>query len=292
MPIHRRTAMKVRNGRVLKKNNWRLDPGDYRVLPQHEIRLDRRRPREGSRHLITISQLRAVIRLLPDWDEVALGLDAIVLDSAEDCAGWCAPGVVAVCAWDANLWDWWSPEMEAEHRRILDLLAVERVPVDQSAEYRELIADLRDLGVSEPGAPDHVEMRWTEPQARAYQLLHILPHELGHHHDRITTRKGRHASRGEPYAEAYANTVLEQVFPATPKCSSSSSRHREARCGASSQSSWADISSHAGRPALAQDLNRRPDRPAGAPKVPVTSSSSASLHPSGTSTPWGIRRCS
>jgi nitrogen fixation protein len=29
MPIHRRSAMKVRDGRVLKKNNWRLDPADY-----------------------------------------------------------------------------------------------------------------------------------------------------------------------------------------------------------------------------------------------------------------------
>jgi len=99
--------------------------------------------------------------------------NGLVLDSATDCAGWCAPGVVAICGWDHDLSDWWSLEMEAEHRHI----------------------------------------PWTEPQARAYQLLHILPHELGHHHDRITTRSGHHASRGEPCAEAYANSVLERVFP-------------------------------------------------------------------------------
>jgi len=150
--IHRRTATKVRNGRVLKKHNWRLDPDDYNVVPQSEIRLVRRRPCEGSRHLVSIAQLRTFVGLLPDWDEVAVGLDAIVLDSADDCAGSYAPGVV-------------------------------------------------------------LEVRWTEPQARAYQLLHILPHELGHHHDRITTRSRRRSSRGEPYAEAYANRVLEQVFP-------------------------------------------------------------------------------
>src|SRR3954462_9687867 len=68
--------MKVRDGRVLKKHNWRLDPGDYRALPQDEIRLDRRRPPEGSRHLITIADLRRFIALLPDWNEVAVGLDA------------------------------------------------------------------------------------------------------------------------------------------------------------------------------------------------------------------------
>lgn len=213
MPIHRRTAMKVKNGRVLKKNNWRLDPDDYRAVPQSEIRLDRRRPPELSRHLITIAQLRTFIALLPDWDEVAIGLDAIVLDSAEDCAGWCAPGVVAICAWYANLWDWWDPKMEAEHRHILDMLAVERVPIEQSAEHQEMDAELRELGGKGTGLPaGYVEVRWTEAQARAYQLLHILPHELGHHHDRITTRRGRNIGRGEPYAEAYANRVLDQLF--------------------------------------------------------------------------------
>ena len=45
---------------------------------------------------------------------------------------------------------------------------------------------------------------FTEAQARAYQLLHILLHELGHHHDRMTTKPKVRASRGEPYAEAYA----------------------------------------------------------------------------------------
>jgi hypothetical protein len=128
--------MKVRDGRVLKKHNWRLDPGDYRALSQDEIRLDRRRPPEGSRHLITIAELRRFLALLPDWDEVAVGLDAIVLDSATDCAGWCGPGVVAVCAWDHDLWEWWSADMEHAHRHILDLLAVERVPITESPSMR------------------------------------------------------------------------------------------------------------------------------------------------------------
>ena len=82
--------MRVRDGRVLKKNNWRLEASDYRALRQDEIRLDRRRPPWGTRHLITIAQLRMFIELLPDWDEVAIGLDAIVLDSDTDSAGWCA----------------------------------------------------------------------------------------------------------------------------------------------------------------------------------------------------------
>jgi hypothetical protein len=59
----------------------------------------------------------------------------------------------------------------------------------------------------------HFEIPWTEPQARAFQLLHILPHELGHHHDRITSRQQHTLGRGEPYAERYANQVLETLWP-------------------------------------------------------------------------------
>jgi hypothetical protein len=41
---HRRTATRVRGGRVQKKQNWAVDRGDYRVLRQDEIRLDRANP--------------------------------------------------------------------------------------------------------------------------------------------------------------------------------------------------------------------------------------------------------
>jgi hypothetical protein len=180
--MHRRQAPKVRDGRVQKKNNWAPTPAP------NEIRLERRDPAWGGRHLITIAQLREFIALLPMWDEVADGLEAIVLDDADDCMGWCWSGVVAVCDWEAGLWwDDADPAWMDEHRELLERLEVE---------------------IAGP------EVRWTEAQARAFQLLHILPHELGHHHDRITTRTRRYAARGEPYAEAYALKVLDDVWPA------------------------------------------------------------------------------
>ena len=206
--------MRVRDGRVLKKHNWRLDPGDYRAVAQSEIRLDRRRPPEGARHLITLAQLRAFIALLPDWDEVAIGLDAILLDSATDCDGWYGPGVVAICPWPRDLWEWWDPPHLAEHRHLLDLLDVERVDVRESPDFEAFSAWFERLAGRRPVPAGQLEVRWTEAQARAYQLLHILPHELGHHHDRMTTRTRRSGARGEPYAEAYANRVLDRVWPA------------------------------------------------------------------------------
>ncbi len=188
---HRRTATRVVGGRPLKKNNWKPDRGDYHALDQAEIRLDRRDPGPGFRHLLTIAQLRDFLALLPDWDDVAIGLDAIVLAEGGDSMGWHRYAVVAVCAWEQDLW--WTdvhPWFEEEHARILDLLEVERVKVG-----------------------GRVEARWTEAQARAFQLLHILPHELGHHRDRMTTRRRQRPGRGEPFAERYALEVLERVWP-------------------------------------------------------------------------------
>jgi hypothetical protein len=186
--MHRRQSPKVRDGQVQRKNNWQVHEGDYFVRRQDEIRLDRRDPGPGRRHLLTIRQLREFIALLPVWDEVAIDLDAIVLDSDTDCMGWHRTGVVAICGWEQDLW-WTRPDWDwvADNRRLLDLIGVEITKR---------------------------EVRWTEAQARAFQLLDVLPHELGHHHDRITTRAQREAARGEPYAEAYALRVLDELWPA------------------------------------------------------------------------------
>jgi hypothetical protein len=213
-PRHRRTALRVREGRVAKKNLWRSDPRDYFALPQSEIRLERRSPAYGCRHLITIAQLRAFIEVLPDWDEVAIGLRAIVLDDSDESMGWYGEGVVAVCSWERDLW--WELADEGwvkEHRAIL-----ERLEVDCRALSAEEALDRWWQGLPRPRRPkplrgSFLELRWTESQARAFQLLHILPHELGHHHDRITSRRQRSLGRGEPYAERYANDVFDALWP-------------------------------------------------------------------------------
>lgn len=183
-------------GRSLARanQNLRADTSNYWARSQDEIRLDKFAPGRGFRHLVTIEQLRAVIAMLPEWEEVAIGLDAITLGPGRsdiDGRYRTGYGVIELCAWPRRLWepvpDWYG----VEHRHLLDLFGVE---------YSYL-----------PSA--QWEIRWTAAQARAYQLLHILPHELGHHHDLITSRRQRTIGRGEAYAEDYANLVLEQVWP-------------------------------------------------------------------------------
>jgi hypothetical protein len=57
-----------------------------------------------------------------------------------------------------------------------------------------------------------VVCKFSEEAARAHQLLATLLHELGHHHDRMTTKSKSQASRGESYAEEYAKRYTDQIW--------------------------------------------------------------------------------
>jgi hypothetical protein len=189
----RRNALRTRDGRVEKKKNWASHRGDYFAWAQADIRLDRKRPGPGYRHVVTIPQLREFIALLPDWDKVAVGLDAIVLGEGRDEAmGWYENSIVVLCAWPAESGLWWEVDKPwlDDNRSTLSLLEVE---VDE--------------------CDGRFGLLWTEAQARAFMLLDVLPHELGHHYDALTTRSGR-VGRGEPFATEYAQRTLDAVWPA------------------------------------------------------------------------------
>ncbi|MEM6699626.1 MAG: hypothetical protein AAF599_14590, partial [Bacteroidota bacterium] len=59
---------------------------------------------------------------------------------------------------------------------------------------------------------DYAIYHFTEAQIIAYQLLHIFLHELGHHHDRISTKKKVAIPRGESYAENYALQYEQTIW--------------------------------------------------------------------------------
>jgi len=191
-PINRKSAMRVRRGRVAKKNNWSPDARDYYALPQSEIQIERTDPGPGYRHVVNVAQLRRFLGILPDWEELAVGLQAIsIYRGNPDWLGLSNPGVVVITAWVREMW--WQVERSwaQEEAELLELLEVEVVPHGESS---------------------LLEVRWTEGQARAFMLMDVLVHELGHHHDRMTSR-GAEASRGEPYALEYARRVAGELWP-------------------------------------------------------------------------------
>ena len=99
--IRRRTATKVRHGRVQRKNRTQL-ANHYSQIRQNRTIIDRLRPGAGFKHFLTIAHVRRFIEMLPDWDTWSAELDAIVLAEGGEALGWHWDGVVAVCAWEAR----------------------------------------------------------------------------------------------------------------------------------------------------------------------------------------------
>jgi hypothetical protein len=69
------------------------------------------------------------------------------------------------------------------------------------------------FGVSYDRTEKTVLCRFTEAQARAFTLLHVFMHELGHHHDRMR-QKHSDSKRGEDYAERFATNRFEELYSA------------------------------------------------------------------------------
>jgi hypothetical protein len=199
-PQQRKSAPRVRDGKVQKKNRTALSP-HYSHIPQERPAVDRQRPGEGHRHLLTKRHIYRFIDLLPDWNELSKGLNAIVLAPASHRAmGWHDRGIVALCAWPREIELEWDDDFIEQHQDVLDRLGVPCEPIFDDP-VREWEADLF-----------HKACRFTENSARGFQLMHVLLHELGHHHDRMNTRSQRRPSRGESFAEQYAARYSEQIW--------------------------------------------------------------------------------
>jgi hypothetical protein len=138
-----------------------------------------------------VRHVRRFLSLLPDWPVLSVGLNTILLGpGSEERDGFHRPGLVAICAKPRNLCQSVdNVEYIDAHR---DIFARLKVPIEATSQGYHL--------------------RFTESSLRAYQLLHILLHELGQHHDRMTTRSKRRASRGEGFAERYARSYADVIW--------------------------------------------------------------------------------
>jgi hypothetical protein len=178
----RKTNPGVAAGAVRKKNRTGESATICNTAPGYPC-LHRMKPGVGYRHVLRQKEVMDFLRLLPDWERLSWGLNAVVLAPGRwNCDGWHRPGVVAVCAWERELWQELTGLWYSQHKDLFERL---EVPCEETADGSYLC-------------------KFTEPAVRAYQLLHVLLHELGHHHDRMTTRSRAYACRGEGCAEEYA----------------------------------------------------------------------------------------
>ena len=119
------------------------------------------------------------------------GLDAIVLDMGDgDTDGvYYYSGVICISAW--------PKEMDIELNK------------DYFEDHKDLF---NRLGVRSTKREDFYFCEFNEDQIKAYQLLHILLHELGHHYDRMKTKSKHSSARGEEFAEDFAFENEEKMW--------------------------------------------------------------------------------
>ena len=149
------------------------------------------KPGPGYRHILKKRDLLKFVSILPDWDQLSQGLHSIILAPGDpECDGWHLPGIVAVCAWERQLW---RKNTEYDYEPDRDL--IQRLDVPLERVNGKLVI-----------------CKFNEASVRGFQLLRILLHELGHHHDQMTTRSKVQPSRGEPYAESYARKYENLIW--------------------------------------------------------------------------------
>jgi hypothetical protein len=185
----RKTTPGVKLGKVQKKNLYRQTP-NYYLTASSQLIIERRNPGRGCVHAVTEEDLRRFVSLLPEWSELSRGLNAILLAPfAEDADGYYVPGVLHLCAIEEDFWIEFTLTFFQEHRDIFERLGVP-FREDKKAEIVTCFFDERTM--------------------RAYYLLHIFLHELGHHRDQMTSKKG---TRGEGFAEEFARRYEALVWP-------------------------------------------------------------------------------
>jgi hypothetical protein len=215
MRFHRKTAPGVRNGQVRKKHNWRREPDYTRT---HQVRIERYAPRRGFRHYVSPTDIQAFLNLLPEWRDLSIGLQSVVLSSDTTCHGWCSPGTVAVCAWEDDPWRVFSVPFYEEHAATFRRLGIPCRPaisfdclgcneeiavVDGVGRCEECELVFGPQDTEETGIAGYLA-EFTDETVQAFLLVHVLVHELGHHHDRMTSPRQLDCTRGESYAEQYA----------------------------------------------------------------------------------------
>lgn len=184
--MHRRTATKVRHGRVQRKNRWTRP---VNAAGPNGVAIERARPGVGYVHAVTQDEVYSFVQNLTDWPRLSVGLNKIILEPG--CSGWYGyyhSGVIGLRAFYGDLTIVYAPDKKSRDRDFFDMVTVDvEYELDPAADEQKV---------------DRVVYHLTRPMARAFMLVHVLSHELGHHLDRMTNHL-RNCPHGEPFAYRY-----------------------------------------------------------------------------------------
>jgi hypothetical protein len=189
---YKKVTPKVVGGHVLRKNNHKLTPNFWNTV-QKDVQIHVEKPGRGFKHFLIKRDVIKFISIIPEWDLFSRKLDAIVLSEGGGGADgyYNNDGVIEICAWEKQQDILLNSKYFIEHKELFERL---KIKYEQRGKL--------------------YFCEFSQDQIKAFQFLHILLHELGHHVDRIFTRSKNQASRGEDYAETFAFATEEEMFNA------------------------------------------------------------------------------
>lgn len=233
MHYPKKVTPRVKDGRVQRKN-----PRDVQRPRRGGLSFSTEIAGSGFNHVVDEADVRRFLMLLPDFEELSRGLHEVVLAEGDrGVDGWYERGTVAITAWPIAEHVDLGALYVHEHRDVFERLGVwissaqlhydgvcpdDRDPdwwfdldhVEDDIGYRDGVAT-HELQHVDGRTHAYVRRHWClfdRRQARAYQLLHVLLHELGHHRDAIRAPHRGYCVRGESYAEHYANRHADKIW--------------------------------------------------------------------------------
>ncbi len=188
---YRKTAPGVKNGRVQKKNNHQFTVWENCIITRDT-------PKRGYRHLISQKDVKDFLSVFPDWHRYGHGIERIQLTSGSEGYYGCyyhhwreGTGSIEIPAWEKDIWTEYDYGFYKEHQNIFETLKVTVSRKD-----------------------DSVKCHFNIKQARAFTLVHVLTHEIGHHYDKMTGINSQFCSRGEDFAEQFSMDLFPIIYPA------------------------------------------------------------------------------
>ncbi|VGO16532.1 hypothetical protein PDESU_05123 [Pontiella desulfatans] len=187
----RKSAPGVRNGTVQKKNNHTYTYADKFVISRNTAW-------RGYRHVVTKRDVHDFLEIVPDWEHGHHGVECIHLSggSKEVWGSYkyfydTRTGIIILPAWHKEFWFDINAWYFEKNRYIFEKL---RLSYDRNG--------------------DDYHCRFTTKKAKAFMLLHVFLHELGHHLDRMNTKARKEPVRGEEFADQYADQTCERIWDA------------------------------------------------------------------------------
>ena len=188
---NRKTSPKVIGGLVQRKNN-------HSKTARNGYVVDRKRAGKGYRHVLKKKDIHDFTDIIPNWNTICEGIESIVLDAGDEFLdglyrhyNYEGTGIIWLSAWSEGMWINLNNDYFAEHQWHFDTLGV--------------VYEKKD---------EEWCCHFSQSQAKAFMLLHVFLHELGHHIDKLRSKKQNLMKGGEGFAENYANQTFKDIWPA------------------------------------------------------------------------------